>query len=640
MKTMIGGRRDEEARADPGDKTLAANDEAEIGIEQHPRARRPLTDRQRGYRVAVLTLLILTGVWRLVAMVQWSWMADDWLFVERVPTLPIRAYLTQIHNGHLQPGQFAIVWAITTLDPLNFGWAIAALWTMSMASLIVWALVFRQLLGERWAAVIGLIPVALAPGFVPIILWFAAGLTIYSLQLFLGLTLLCSLGWIRQASRRRLILTVVSYVVGLAFWEKGLLSAIPVVGVALLLARHESGRIAWRRVSTLAAALAIPAVIYTGIYLAALRASGPAATSWVTRGFGDVAIFFWSSVTQNLIPALTGGPWPATTQVGSGLLLPTTAAQWLAGAVVLGLLVWGLSRRRHGWIPVATSILYVSVSMGLVIFSSRFEFAGLFAAFDPRYSADSLVVVALMGTLLLVPAVGERNVLRHEGPGARGLHAWVAPATAVALLAIALGTNSAVWDGMRPRSPKPWVDTLLADARAAGPRSVLDSNAPPNVLNAYLAGDAAKLSHMLAILRLPIAWNVPAHVMLAATPQGNLREAVVGTTTTSQPGPVPGCGYLVRPGRTIEVPMTSAAFDWSWGLELAYYSREGGTLLVKADHQTVTMALPPGLSSVQASIVDSVSHLTISSTRDSGAICVGAVRVGLMAPPDAAPPTG
>jgi len=174
------------------------------------RPRKPLTPQQRGYRVGVVVLLVVTGVWRVFAMVQWSWGADDWTLVERAHVMPFWDYVGQVYNGHLFPGDLAIVWVVTRIDPLNFYVYIAAAWLMIMTSVLLWVLLFRALFGERWAALVGVIPIALAPGFVAVAVWPAATLTVYALQLFMALTLLCSLGWIRRGSVRSLILTVVS----------------------------------------------------------------------------------------------------------------------------------------------------------------------------------------------------------------------------------------------------------------------------------------------------------------------------------------------------------------------------------------------------------------------------------------------
>ena len=600
----------------------------------YDRAGVALPRRRRTYRLAVGTLIALTGIWRLVAMVQWSWWIDDWSFIQRAHDAPFLDYITQIYNDHLQPGQMAILWVITRLDPLNFSLSIVAVWTLSMISLVVWALLFRSLFGERWAAVVGLIPIAMAPGFVPIVVWTAAGLTTYVLQLFMGLTMLLALRWIRDRSRRSLALTVGSFVLGLFFWEKGLLTVIPVLGLGLLLCRTAAGSIDWRRLRTLVLSLAVPAAIYVVIYLVAVRAHGSTSNSWVIRSLGDAAIFYWAALTQDLLPTLTGGPWPSTSQVPTGLLVPTTGAQWLAFSVGLAVVVWGLSRRRRGWVPVVTAAVYCVVRMGLLLVSSRYAYSGVFSAFDFRYAADTLAVFAVMGTLLLIPAVGEKGVLRHAEAGAapRRLPAWVAPATGVAFLGVTLWTSSAVWDGFKVNSPKPYVDALMHDARAAGSSAVVDTFARPDVFSAYLAGDEARLSRMLAPLELPVRWDGSGPQMLTATAAGTLRPAVVGNSIRSLPGPVPSCGYLVKPGESQVVPMTGPAFEWGWGIEVGYFSAYGATLLVTADKTTVGLALPRGLGSVQGVLSDSVHAVRISSTPDSSPVCVDHVVIGLITP--------
>lgn len=589
--------------------------------------RRPvLPSRVRGYRIAVVALLVLTGLWRAVALSQWSWQVDDWLFIERTVTLDFWQYVFQIHNGHLQPGQFLVFWSITRIAPLNFAWAAAAVWLLSMASLVIWALLFRRLLGQRWAAVIGLIPVAIAPGFVPIVVWSAAGLTVYSLQLALGLTMLCSLGWVRHGSRRSLVLTAASFVLGLFLWEKSLLAVIPVLGLALLLARRPDGTLIRRRVLSLVLTLVGISAAYIALYVAVLARSGTPSSTWEMRSIGDVARFYWVAVSQNLLPALTGGPVPSATQVGTGLLIPTSAAQWVVTAVIVIVTLWGLARRRRGWIPVLTAAVYVIVSMGLVVMSSRYDFIGVLTALDPRYAADSLVVIALFGTLLLVPAVGEPDPLHEREGGPVRLPAWVGPALAGVTFLVALATSAAVWDGISPASPKPWVDNFVTGASDAGRAAVLDGTPPPNVLNGYLAGPAARLSAMISVLDLPLRWNGAAPRVLVVADNGQFRPGVVASTMHSYP--VPGCGYLIAAGATVAVPVDTRMYPWEWGVEMAYTAQGPGTVRLRAAGTPVDLPVVAGEARVQGILEGGVDGPITLTNLGSTPVCAVYLTVG------------
>lgn len=592
-------------------------------------ARPQRSQRARTYLFAVVALIILTGAWRLVAMTQWSWQADDWLMVARTGDYDVWSYLTQVHNGHVQPGQFAIVWAITALEPLNYSYAVAASWLLGMASLVVWAVLFQRIFGSRWAAFVGLVPVALAPGFVPTAVWFAAALQVYSLQLVLGASLLASLGWIRRGRRSSLVLTAAVFVGGLLLWEKSVLAVIPVMGVALLLARTPSGAVRWRRVVTLGGVLGALIAVYSVVYIAAIRGSDDQGASWQLRGIGEVADFLWIATSQNLLPALSGGPVPSATQVQSGLLVPTSAAQWVVTAIALVLVMWGLARRRRAWIPLVTAVLYVAVSMGLVVLSTRFDFVGQLSALDPRYTADSLAVIALMGTLILVPARGERGVIHERQGGPLRIHRWVMPVVGVAVTAMALVTSAAVWDGIRGSSPRPWVDNVLATARGAGDAAVVDSAAPANVLNGYLAGEDALLSRMLSPLGLPLRFGASAPQMLATGADGRILPAVLTPASAAYPGQSPGCGYRIEPGQSVRVPLTANLGNdpWGWGMQVNYVSTGDGTLEISTDTTSTTVPVTSGSNVVQLVVPDSIHVLTLSSSGPER-MCVGGLAIG------------
>lgn len=612
-----------------GDDLVIVMDDAEPGRDPAPSgSERP---GHRGYRLGLLALLVVTGAWRLVAMVQWSWMQDDWAYVAGGHETPFWPYVTQVYTGHLMPGQFALVWGITRAAPLDHGWAVASLWTLSMASLAVWALLLRRLLGERWAALIPLVPLALASGFVPIVLWFAAGLQAFSLQLALGLTLLASVGWAERGSRRSLGLTVAAYVAGLLLWEKSLLVLVPVLGLSLLLARDPSGRLLRRRLAGLSVALGVPAAAYTAVYLAATRDAGEQAAVGAVRSWGATASFVWVGLSQHLVPALMGGPWRDAGAPGLIDPVPPTWAQWFLLAALAVALPWALARRRLGWIPVGTATVYWCLSMGLVLSSSRFEVLGNAAGLDSRYQADALAVALLMGTLLLVPARSERGVLAPDaGPATRP---WVAPAVAAVLAASCLYSSSVLWDAAAPVSPRPWVEALVGDAATAGASSVVDSRPPANVLAAALFPVDGRLSRMLSPLELPVRWDgATTGTVLTADPAGHLVPAAFAAQVLGRPGPVPGCGYLVEPGRTVVVPLTAPAFRWDWGVVVGGFSRDGGRLVVASDHAAQEVPFGRGTSSTSLIVRDSAASLRLSSTAGSGAICIDRVTLGTVSP--------
>ena len=596
----------------------------------------PATPRRRhdarGFRlaVAVAAIVILSGLWRLVIMVQWSWVQDDWAYVIGAHETPFWPYVTQDYTGHLMPAQFAFMWVITHLAPLVYGWAVAGVWTLGVASLVVWALLFRRLLGQRWAAVVPLVPLALAAGWVPIVLWVAAGLQAMSLQLFLGLTLLASLRWIERGKRSGLALTVLAFLGGLLFWEKAVLIPIAVVGLGLLLARDPSGRLYRSRLAALVVALAVPALGYAAIYRAVVP-TNEASRVGVARSLPDALAFYWSAFVNHLLPSALGGPWHEPLTPSTAAAAPSTWAQWLVIALSVAVVLWALGRRRRGWIPVVTLLAYSVASMGLVLTSSRYDYLGGIAVLDSRYGADTLAVLLLMGTLLLVPAASERGVLDRRPPTTR-LPSWAMPVTACVLVASCLYSSSTIWDSFSVNSPRPWVDALTSDAQRVGAASIFDSRAPANVLPAIMFPKDSHISRMLSPLELPVRWNAPTNKMLTADANGHLMVASFSDALHAVRGPVRGCGYLLLPGKPVQVPLSGAAFDWEWGLVVGGYSARGGTILVRADHRELDIPFGTGLTETQAVLGDSARSLTLTATPASGPICVTSVTLGLITP--------
>lgn len=591
--------------------------------------------RERRFRLAAAMLIGVTGLWRLTTMSAWSWQADDWTLIQLAHKLPFLEYVGTVYNQHLQPGQLAVYWGITRAAPLDYTWAFLVLWALSIGALVAWLAMLRSVFGPRMVAVIAAVPVALAPGLTPASVWFVAALAIFTLQLFTALTLNASLRWIRGGGRRTLVLTAVSYAVALLFWQKSLLIVVPVLGVSLLLSRDQGGRPVWGRTFWLAAVLGAMSAVYVVIYVL----MSPTSTGeFGSRSLGESIRFFWDALSLTVLPNLLGGPHIVDGISSSGQPIATTASQWLAVGVVVALAVWALSRRRNGWIPVATAVVYWILTAGLLLTSSRLGFLGLFGAYEYRYFVDAVGVLALMGALLLVPAKGEPSPWR-AGIAPLRLPTWTGPGVLAVVLALSMVRSATVWDAMKDLSPKPWVDALLADARVVGDRSVLDATAKPEVINAYLSGEYARLSNMLAPLDLPIRWDQPADRILVVGEDGRMRPGVVQPGVESAVGPQLGCGYLLVPGTPSVVPLPSPLFAWAWGVQFNYAAQQPSTLRLTAGDTTTDIALTPLSGTRQAAVQGAVDKVTLQVLPGGSPVCVDKVVVGNLVPDTAAPPS-
>lgn len=595
--------------------------------------------RLRAPKIAAVVLLVGVTAWRIWLSVQWSWFQDDWVYVRDAARMSFWPYIAQNYNGHLMPGQFALVWTITRIAPLQYALATVVLVALATASLIVWWRLLVRLLGPGWRSVVPLVPLSLSAAFVPTNLWFAAGLQAFSLQLCLGLVLWASVRWLGVGQRRHLVLALAAFVGGLLMWEKAVLAVVPVAGLTLFLVRRWSSPPTRPRIVALAVALVAAAGAYSVVYLTSATSGSDAVKILQPRGWTEVVGFYWTGLTELLLPAVLGGPWDPQASIQTGVVPPGTALRWvILGAVAL-IVVWSLSWRPAAWTLWATAAVYCLVSWGLLLTSSRFDTLGSFGILDPRYAADSIPVVLLFAAMALAPVVGERR----WPPGSRLLwrgRPWLAPAAAAALVGTCLLASGSLWDTVRPGSPKTWNDNLLGAASSVAGVTLFDSRPPANVMVAGLFPDDSLVSQMLEPISPRWRFDKPTTRLLAVGAQGDLRVASIGDAAVSQPGPLQGCGYVVKPGESAFVPMNRGLFAWNWGMTVRYVTVPGstaGSLRVATDAETTTLPLQDGPGTVQAVVVDSVSALRLTTVGSSAPVCVDVVSIGLVSPSDQRP---
>jgi hypothetical protein len=583
------------------------------------------------YRLGVVVIVVLMLVWRGWTMSQWSWYMDDWVYLSSTTDRSFLDYVGQNYNSHFMPGQFALVWVLTKFAPLNYGVAVAVTLAFMAASIVAWAMALREIFGERWHLLYAVAVLALSPIFVPVSLWWAAALQVFPLQLCMGACIYFTARAVRRPHQWRPIVGLaIAYALGLAFWEKALLVAIPVFFTAHILSRGIDRRP--KRLLRIGAPAALVTAVYIPIYVLFTRGGDAIDTRlFEGRSVSESVDFYFHGIIDLGIPALLGGPWGAlsnpqsvyTDTRGSLTML------YLAGAVIAA--ITALVLRRGSAAPLLMIVTYALVAWGLLLTSSRFTVMGNLSVRDARYAADILPVALLAVMFVVTRFRGERgrtvasSVPDHVLPRVRaGLGALV-----LAALVSAAVANGATWDALRPTSPKPWVDNAVSDLRRAGPISLYDTVAPNNViLSAFFWGNG-RVSRMMLPLRLPLRFNQPTDTIHMIDDSGHVRPMIVSPSSKSvEPAPVPDCGYLVQPGETAFVPITQKMFAWTWAVEFASLSRDGGTVKVQSDTKSAEVQVPSGLTRTQMIVEDSVSALRISSTPSSGPICVSSVTIG------------
>lgn len=586
------------------------------------------------FRTGVLVLVIATGAWRWWTTSHWSWFADDWIYLDQTQSMGFLEYVFQGYNSHLMPGQFLLTWLITDADPLEFGWAAALLTAFAVASVVAWAAALREMFGERLQLLFPLALLALSPLLLMPTVWWASGVQVLPLQLSMGLSVLFLARYLLRGRRRRdMVWLIVSYALGLFFWEKALLVAIPLLMVAWVLTPGTLGE----RLRSVVRTLAVPAAVSLGylvVYLTTRRAGALEVprTEFSPRSPADWAGFLADSAQNVGLPALAGGPFERLTDAWDIYEPVPAVLSTTLTVVVLGLAVAALLVRRSSAPALAGVLAYAAVSWGLVLTSDRYEDTILFAAGTGRYAVDILPVAALGIALLTTRTVQEpagTALRRPLPPLATSAGRVVLVGGAVCVVAAMLTTNATTWEAARGNSPRPWVQAIVADSREVGEATLVNASAPPGVIHPILFLEYATLDRMLSPLDLPLRFDEPSPLLLVPDADGHLKEAeVVDVAATNVRTDNPTCGFLVEPGGTTTVPMSIDLYPFGWGVQVDYFAEIPTQVQVRTDTEVVDLDLEEGLKRVQFKVTGAVTSVEISAPESATPVCVTQVVIG------------
>ncbi len=586
-----------------------------------------------GFRIGLLVLVVATAAWRGFTSSRWSWFADDWVHLEGTQTTGFLAYVFEDHAGDLVPGQRLLTWLLTAVDPLGHGWAAVVLTLLAVGSLVAWALALREVFGERTRLLVPLTLLALSPLLLLPGLWWSAGTQVLAVQLAMGLCVLFAARHLRRGEQRtHLVLLLASYVLGLCFGERGLLVLLPLALVAWVLATGT----ARARVLATARVMALPVAASAAyaVALLAVRSTGDAAatrdTGWrrlVDANLADVTL-----------PTLFGGPFraPVSGWDGYAPLSPVVAASLTV--VLLVLVVAALVLRRHSGTALAALLACTAAAwvLGMATTPSQPE-----PDATGRWFADVVAVVALVVALLTTRTVREQNgaaTRRTLPPVLARLGAAALGAVACAVVVAMVVTNASAWRDVRDRSPRPWVDAVVADATRAGDAAVVNAFPPTNVLDPVVFLDHAALEQMLSPLDLPLRFDEPSELLLAPDATGRLKVAEVSNlAATNVPATNTRCGFLVEPGRRTDIPLTADLYPWGWAVRMDYFTDEPTVAKVTTDDREVELSLEAGLNAVQFMVTDSVETFRVAVSPGAAPLCVTQVYLGLFTASDASP---
>ncbi|WP_345271687.1 alpha-(1-_3)-arabinofuranosyltransferase domain-containing protein [Nocardioides nanhaiensis] len=536
---------------------------------------------------------------------------DDFLHLDLSRTLGLSFdYLVRDYSGHLEPGQYLVMWAIGRVGEGSWVPAVVTLVVLqAVASLLLLALL-RSLFGSSPWVLVPFAAYLVTPLGLATATWLAAGLQAFPLQIAMLGAALGAVRYLATGRRRWAVLSVVAHALGLACWQKAgvvlpFLLALEVLVLAQGLPLRARGRRLWdRRWFWLGHAGLLAA--YVAVYLSVTGSGdlGAPADRSLLATLHDMLV-------RTLLPGLFGLPWG---QEGAGnTIYPDTpaVAQAVAAALLLGLVAASVVRSgRAAWAGWLLVVGYLAADVALVLLGRGAYL--LLVARDPRYVTDALPVIVIgvcaafaAGRPARRPARGPAGGPARGPDASRGPRARHLLPTLPWLLVLVVLTSGLVSTlRLAPTTQHPqsesYVRTLTQALVREPGAAVLLTPVPADVAVSVNA------ESLLRAVGREQRLDRPGAEPRLIGPGGDLVPARLAAPDVTAQGPTPGCGWSLGEQETSLTVLPPAEDPTARVLRLSYVAAESGVLLVEVDGQTQAVAHEAGLGEVYVVVGSSV----------------------------------
>lgn len=563
-----------------------------------------------------------------------SWFQfDDFAFLSRAYNSDLTwGYLTEAYGGHLMPGGFLLTWFFARYEPLDFWpYATTLLLLQAIASLGFLRLLLRMF--GRTPAVLPLLAVYLFSVIsLPAFIWWAAGINQLPMQIALFFGLASHIAYLRTRQLRHVFATLAWTAFGLLFFEKTLLVffaygfvALAYFTTGLLEVRLKQLWSSYRFGLLLHGALALG---YVSVYAATSLTFDP-------NKANDTPVFpvAYRFILKAFSTGIIGGPWQWTDLHPIGSVADPSDIVVFLSWLALGYLVYLAYKSRVNSLR-AWSLTVVFLLANVVLLTAARAFlAGPVIGLEYRYQTELSAVFALSVGLAFLPLVGATETVHPRGQAVLPFRPQAAAVT-VTLTFLVVATISNVqyashWQKTNPGRPYfDAVERSLAGRSGAVP---LADMAVPNTLMWGFRYPENTYSHVLRVFedktRYPSVANDHLYVF---DDKGVLRPAVISTTRVARPHP--GCGYPVRGGGSVAIPLNGPVTGGGWWVRLGYFARGGGTMTVTAGAKVHEVRVESGVHSVYFQASGDFHAIRLSGVSPGLSLCIPEVTLGLPKP--------
>jgi hypothetical protein len=614
-------------------------------------------------------LIAASVVWRASITTRGYLVADDFVLISQADASGLTlSHLFTLYNNHLMPAGRLVMWVTHRLTEFDY-WPYATLMIVGQAVVsIAFYRLLRLVLPATWAVVVPLCLFLFNPLTLEVSAWWAVGVNLLPMQLAMVMAMAAQVRYVRRRRRRDLVALGAWVVFGLAFFEKALL-VVALVFLMTVCLYAPGGPV--RAVVTTVRRWWPAWAVLTGISLAFLALYLTMSTSSVRRpsSGAEIGTFLQQFFGQSLTAGLLGGPWSwLDTGDGPAVVAPTVTAQWVSWilvAVLVGLTLW---LRRGTALRAWTLVLLYAGFAAALIGATRLgsAYSGV-AGLVPRYLADVLLVaalgigVALCGLRRIEPgpapadaevAAPERDDPADHPPGDGGGDAAAGggehvPAPVRAhrrpfAAALALGTAalvaSSVYSGVdfgtdwASKLSRDYLTTARQGLEAAGPGTVFMDQPVPSTIVDQLSAPWNLQSRFFAPLERDPVFVTQARLLWVFDSSGHVRPAWV-KGVKARPGPQPDCGYAVKGGRPVTVPLAGNVVEYWHAVRIAYISdRDTKATFRLGGGEPVSFDARRGLNAIFLLAHGGGREVTLTLDDPRANLCTDEVEIGELVP--------
>ena len=577
--------------------------------------------------VGLVALQLAFRTWALTG----SWFYfDDIAFMSRAMNQPLDAsYLLESYGGHLMPGGFLAVYALTKYAVYDWApWAAVLLVLQALAGLGMLRLL-RSLFGPR-PLVLGLLAGYLAYVFtLSAGIWFAAGINQLPMQVALVFGLHAHVEYLRHRQLRSLLAALVWTVAGLVFYEKTLLllGIYLVVGVGWFTTGSTPDRVKqlWSRYRAGVLGYGALGLGYLAVYVHYGLDFSPGNAN--TQPWSPIA---YHLVGTTMLPGLVGGPlrWQPLSVGAFGW--PTQAVVLVSWAAFVALVVHAQRSRtisRRAW----TLIAFPAICNVVLLATARANVVGPDIAREYRYQTETAALFVIAVGLAFLPLVGapEQNEVRADAtPEDPRLVAAITVAVVVAATVSSVRYVD-LWQDRNP-SEQYFATVRSTLAKAPGkPVPLADLGIPQNLLWSYRFPENT-YSHVFKNLDDETAYpRASVDRLYVFDDQGHLSPATIPPTRRQLGGS--GCGFPLA-GKETTIPLDGPVIGGGWWLQVSYASPQAVDLRLVAGEEEHDLSLPRGLHNVYVLAGGDFDAVTLSNYPAHSGLCVTGLTLGLPGP--------